>query len=65
MQLAAATSKCPVSRCYPALAQCPQCGNRLVAPELSELIDGDEIRHHWSCEACGQPFRTSIALIAH
>ena len=65
MLLAAATSKCPVySRC-PTLAQCPHCGDRLVAPDLSELINGDEIRHHWSCEACGQPFHTSIALASH
>jgi hypothetical protein len=44
---------------------CPYCGDRLLAPEVSEFVDGDEIRHHWSCDSCGGESRTSIELTAH
>lgn len=43
-------------------ARCPYCGEPLVAPLLSEFVDGSEIRHHWACEDCGQASRTEIAL---
>jgi len=41
---------------------CPRCGDRMVAPESSELVDCGEIRHHWLCDACGQDFETSVIL---
>ena len=44
---------------------CPNCGDRMVAPETSEFVDSVEIRHHWRCEACLQPTRTSVRLIWH
>ena len=44
---------------------CPYCGDRLLAPEVSEFVDGGEIRHHWSCDSCGGESRTSIELTAH
>jgi len=44
---------------------CPYCGDRLLAPEVSEFVDGGEIRHHWSCDSCGGELRTSIELTAH
>jgi hypothetical protein len=32
---------------------------------MSEFVEDGEIRHHWKCDACGQPFRTSIPLTTH
>jgi hypothetical protein len=65
MRLANDTSQRPVFlRCFVARARCPHCGDLLVAPDLSELIDGDKIRHHWSCDSCGCPSHTSIALVS-
>ena len=43
-------------------ARCPHCGDCMVAPLVSEFVEGDEIRHHWACEACGQTSTTSIPL---
>lgn len=42
--------------------RCPRCGDRMVAPELSEFVDRGEIRHHWLCDTCGQAFETSVRL---
>jgi predicted RNA-binding Zn-ribbon protein involved in translation (DUF1610 family) len=39
---------------------CPNCGDRLLAPEVSEFVDSGEIRHHWSCDSCGGESSTSI-----
>jgi hypothetical protein len=44
---------------------CPYCGDRLLAPEVSEFVDGGKIRHHWSCDSCDGESRTSIELTAH
>ncbi len=32
---------------------CPRCGQGLLGPDWSELVDERCIRHHWSCELCG------------
>jgi uncharacterized protein with PIN domain len=45
-----------------AAARCPDCGDRMVAPESSEFVDGTEIRHHWRCDACGREFSTAVCL---
>jgi len=50
------------SRPFSSPARCPQCGDWMVAPLVSEFVEGDEIRHHWACEACGQASTTSIPL---
>ncbi len=43
-------------------AHCPQCGDLMVAPLLSEFVEDGEIRHHWACEACGETCVTTIPL---
>jgi hypothetical protein len=43
---------------------CPHCGDCLLAPEASELIDHEEIRHTWICESCGGALQTSVSLPA-
>ena len=45
--------------------RCPICGDLLVAPVASEFIESGEIRHHWECDACGEPSSTSIPLTSH
>jgi hypothetical protein len=42
--------------------RCPHCDDLMVAPVLSEFVDGDEIRHHWQCDACEKTSSTSIPL---
>jgi len=45
--------------------RCPHCGDEMVAPFMSEFVEGGEIRHHWECDACGKPSHTSIPLTTH
>ncbi len=47
---------------YLPLPACPYCREKLLAPILSQLIDGEKIRHHWSCESCGGVSQTSVPL---
>jgi uncharacterized protein with PIN domain len=42
--------------------RCPHCGDLMVAPISSEFVEGDEIRHHWECDACGEVSSTFIPL---
>jgi len=42
--------------------RCPHCGDWMVAPVMSEFVEGDEIRHHWECDACGEASSTSVSL---
>jgi hypothetical protein len=37
----------------------------MVAPIMSEFVEGGEIRHHWACDACGHYSCTSIPLTTH
>lgn len=55
-------AKLNAARPFSAPARCPNCGDWMVAPLVSEFVEGDEIRHHWACETCGQPSTTSIPL---
>lgn len=52
-------------RAFAAPARCPSCGDMLVAPVLTEFVEGDEIRHHWECDTCGIYVSTSVPLTAH
>lgn len=47
---------------FASLARCPHCGDILIAPVASEFVEGGEIRHHWECDACGEPSFSSIQL---
>jgi len=62
MQLQEYSAKLSATRTFAAPIRCPLCNDFLVAPIASEFIEGDEIRHHWECEACGQPFSTCVPL---
>jgi hypothetical protein len=51
-------------RSFAAPAHCPHCGDLMVAPIVSEFVEGGEIRHHWECEACGERSHTSLEFSA-
>jgi hypothetical protein len=56
--------KLSAPRTFTAPARCPRCGDRMVAPIVSEFVVSGEIRHHWECDACGEPSTTAIPLAA-
>jgi hypothetical protein len=43
---------------------CAQCGDRLLAPEWSEYLDAQRVRHLWACEGCGYAFETLVVFPA-
>ena len=45
--------------------RCPHCGDWMVAPVVSEFVEGGEIRHHWECDSCGEFSTTTIPLTTH
>lgn len=65
MQLQTRSAKLASIRSFASPVRCPHCGDWLVAPLVSEFIEGGEIRHYWECEACGEPSTTAIPLTTH
>jgi len=41
---------------------CPKCGELLMAPEHSECLSRNDIRHFWMCDKCDYGFETLIRL---
>jgi hypothetical protein len=39
---------------------CPKCGELLMAPEYSECLNRNDIRHGWICDKCDYGFQTLI-----
>lgn len=62
MQLHCNPANVSAIRAFATAARCTHCGDRMVAPFVSEFVVGGEIRHHWECDACGQTSTTSIPL---
>jgi hypothetical protein len=44
--------------------RCPLCSDWMVAPLMSEFVEGGEIRHHWVCESCGETSTTALEIAA-
>lgn len=42
---------------------CPRCDHMLVAPDASQHVCEQTIRHVWSCEACGNEFNTVVKFV--
>jgi hypothetical protein len=42
--------------------RCPQCGDEQFVPERAEFAGEGCIRHTWSCDTCGNEFRTAVEL---
>jgi uncharacterized protein with PIN domain len=40
--------------------RCPHCGDRMIAPEVTEFVEGGIIQHFWVCDDCGQESRSFI-----
>ncbi len=53
------------SRYFASRQRYPHCGDRLIAPKVSEFIEGGTIQHYWVCDGCGQQSRTFIGPAAH
>jgi hypothetical protein len=65
MRLHTYRTKLSAIRAFAAPMRCPRCGDVMVAPVSSEFVEGGEIRHHWECDACGEPSSTSILPTSH
>jgi transcription elongation factor Elf1 len=65
MQLQTYLAKRAAIRAFSTPVRCPRCGDWMVAPVVSEFVEGGEIRHHWECETCGESTTTAIPLTTH
>ena len=65
MYLQSHSAKLARIRAFTAPARCPHCGDWMVAPLVSEFVEGGEIRHHWECETCGESSTTAIPVTTH
>jgi hypothetical protein len=65
MQLHAERTTLSASRGISAPLRCPHCDDWMVAPIMSEFVEGGEIRHHWQCDACGEISNTTIPFTPH
>jgi uncharacterized protein with PIN domain len=52
----------PSNPFFSTMPRCPACSEYVVAAQASEFIDTGEIRHHWTCDDCGQAFSTTVTL---
>jgi len=41
---------------------CTKCGDALIAPEWSEYVSKQHVRHFWNCTNCDYQFETSVYL---
>jgi hypothetical protein len=39
---------------------CAQCGELMMAPESSEHLNGNDVRHVWLCDGCNYWFETLV-----
>jgi hypothetical protein len=62
MQVHCNAAKLSGMRAFAAPARCPHCDDCMVAPLVSEFVEGGEIRHHWECDACGEVSTTLIPI---
>jgi uncharacterized protein with PIN domain len=53
------------SREFAPRRHCPHCGDRLIAPEVSEFIEGGMIQHYWVCDGCGEQSHTLLKPAPH
>jgi rubredoxin len=45
---------------YSGRRSCPMCGELLTAPEYSQCLDRNDVRHVWMCDKCDYGFETLI-----
>jgi transcription elongation factor Elf1 len=51
-----------IINCSPYGVACTECNELIIAPERSEYVDKQEVRHSWSCENCGHGVEILIYL---
>ena len=44
------------------IIECAQCGERIFAPDWSEYLDDQRVRHLWVCQACDYQFETLVVF---
>ena len=44
--------------------RCPQCRAWLLAPDWSEYVSEQRVRHAWSCDECSYEFETTVFFAA-
>jgi uncharacterized protein with PIN domain len=47
---------------FSTMQRCPACGETVVAAQASEFVDTGEIRHHFTCDDCGEVFSTTVTV---
>ena len=47
---------------YSGLLLCLKCGEPLIAPATSAYLGGGRVQHFWSCDGCGQEFRSFVSI---
>ncbi len=62
MQFHCNAATLPGVRAFAAPVRCPNCDDWMIAPVVSEFVEGGEIRHHWECDACREISTTLIPL---
>jgi predicted RNA-binding Zn-ribbon protein involved in translation (DUF1610 family) len=65
MQLQTTLAKLARIRSFASPVRCQHCGDWLVAPVVSEFVEGGEIRHTYECDNCGEATTTAIPLTTH
>ncbi len=65
MRLSTERSESTFSRYFASRQLCPHCGDRMIAPEVTEFIEGGIIQHYWVCDGCGEDSRTLLKPPAH
>jgi len=49
-----------IDNCSPYGMACTECNDLLVAPKWSVYVSKHEVRHFWSCEACGHGIEMTV-----
>ena len=65
MQLHSYRPKIAGIRSFSVPVRCPHCDDEMIAPYMSEFVEGGEIRHHWECDSCREGSTTAIPLTTH
>lgn len=63
--MALETAVTPRTARFRPMNPCTQCGEAVLAPELSEHVSERCVRHLWACESCGYAFETTVLLPFH
>lgn len=46
------------------VVECAQCGVHIFAPDWSEYLEDNRVRHLWACDTCDYQFETTVSFAA-